>query len=284
MTDPISPSTEREISGGDRFGFGANWAKFLTVVDEPRIAASVHSLTQFLPAASIRGRTFLDVGCGSGLSSLAALRVGAERIYSFDFDLQSVACTEEIKRRYASDAANWTVTSGDVLDDASLSQLGEWDIVYSWGVLHHTGQMWHALANAGKLVKPGGTLFVAIYNDQGRASRVWAHVKRLYNRSRVGRAAVLSVYIPYFVLTGLVLDLIRRQSPTRRYRSYWQQRGMSIYHDWIDWLGGLPFEVATPEQVFDFFHDRGFTLERMQTCAGGLGCNQFVFTASQSPR
>lgn len=279
-----SSSAESEIRDGERFGFGANWAAFLGAVDESRISASMQSMTKLLPEEGIRGRTFLDVGCGSGLSSLAAIRLGATSVYSLDFDPRSVACTAEIKRRYAPDATNWAVANADVLDDAAVAQLGRWDIVYSWGVLHHTGRMWAALANAALLINPGGTLFIAIYNDQGRASRVWAHVKRLYNRSALGRVAVLSVYLPYFVLSGLVMDVIRRRRPTQRYKTYWQQRGMSIYHDWIDWLGGLPFEVATPEQIFDFYRSRGFILERMQTCAGGLGCNQFVFTAPQSPQ
>jgi len=281
MTVSTSSSAESQIRDGERFGFGANWTAFLKVVDESRIVASITSMTNLLPAGRIHGRTFLDVGCGSGLSSLAAHRLGAARIHSMDFDPRCVACATEIKRRFAPDADGWTVAAGDALDDAAIAQLGGWDVVYSWGVLHHTGQMWHALANVATLVNPGGTLFIAIYNDQGRASRVWTRVKRLYNHSALGRAAVLAVYIPYFVLSGLAIDIVRRKSPTARYKTYWQQRGMSIYRDWIDWLGGLPFEVATPDQIFDFYRSRGFVLERMQTCAGGLGCNQFVFTAPQ---
>lgn len=52
---------------------------------------------------------------------------------------------------------------------------------------------------------------------------------------------------------------------------------MSHWHDWIDWVGGYPFEVAKPELIFDFYRDRGFTLHNMTTCGGGGGCNEFVF-------
>ncbi|MEO7042467.1 MAG: class I SAM-dependent methyltransferase, partial [Gemmatimonadaceae bacterium] len=103
--------------------------------------------------------------------------------------------------------------------------------------------------------------------------------KRIYNHSTVGRLSVIGIFVPYFVLTGFAKDVATGASPIKRYRSYYEQRGMSRYHDWVDWLGGLPFEVATPEQIFDFYSSRGFTLERLKTCGGGLGCNQFIFRA-----
>jgi 2-polyprenyl-6-hydroxyphenyl methylase/3-demethylubiquinone-9 3-methyltransferase len=53
---------------------------------------------------------------------------------------------------------------------------------------------------------------------------------------------------------------------------------MDRKHDLIDWVGGWPFEVSTPEEVFNFYRRRGFQLEALKTCAGGLGCNEFVFT------
>jgi 2-polyprenyl-6-hydroxyphenyl methylase/3-demethylubiquinone-9 3-methyltransferase len=224
----------------------------------------------------VAGRTFLDVGSGSGLSSLAASRLGASRIHSFDFDPDSVACTEAVRRRYAPDAP-WTVERGSALDASYLGSLGEWDIVYSWGVLHHTGDMWPAIDRVSRLVRPDGRLFIAIYNDQGPVSQGWKAVKRLYNTGAPGRFVVTSVFFPYFAVRGVVADLLRLRNPVTRYREYHRTRGMSMTHDWTDWLGGYPFEVATPEQVFDFCRSRGFSLEALRTCGGKLGCNEFVF-------
>jgi 2-polyprenyl-6-hydroxyphenyl methylase/3-demethylubiquinone-9 3-methyltransferase len=103
-------------------------------------------------------------------------------------------------------------------------------------------------------------------------------VKVLYNRNAVTRALVIAVYFPYFALSGLAVDVLKRQNPFTRYREYKKVRGMSKVHDWYDWLGGLPFEVARPEQIFDFYRERGFDLQRLRTCGGGLGCNEFVFS------
>ena len=268
---------EQQIAAGERFEFGKNWTRFLATVTDTHIQEAEYSLRHMLDVRDLAGRTFLDVGCGSGLFSLAAVRLGAARVHSFDFDPHSVACTEELKRRYAPDSPMWTVERGDALDVEYLQQLGRWDIVYSWGVLHHTGAMWTALQNLEPLVAPRGRLFIAIYNDQGAMSRWWTRVKRLYNKAPWGRALVCSVYVPYFVLGGAAKDLLKGQNPMKRYWEYKKSRGMSRIHDLFDWLGGYPFEVAKPEQVFDLYRRHGFDLIRLITCAGGLGCNQFVF-------
>ncbi len=261
-----------------RFAFGANWLRFLRVVDERRIREAERSLLAVVgDAADVAGRLFLDIGSGSGLSSLAAARLGAARVHSFDFDEQSVACTEELKRRFAPAAVTWSNERGDILDRDYVARLGRWDIVYSWGVLHHTGRMWEAIANAADLVDSGGLLFIAVYNDQGRTTRFWTRVKRLYNAGAVPRAAVSSLFMTYWAVRGMLVDLLRLRNPLRRYAEYSSARGMSMVHDWRDWLGGFPFEAAKPETIFRFLRDRGFALRNMTTCGDALGCNEFLF-------
>ena len=262
----------------ERFPFGRNWANFLELLDESRICEAERSLSEMLGRDRIDGMTFLDAGSGSGLFSLAAVRMGARRVHSFDFDPDSVGCTQALRRRYFPAAEHWTIERGSVLDRAYLERLGHWDIVYSWGVLHHTGEMWTALDSVSRSVAPSGRLFIAIYNDQGPRSRAWTMVKRLYNRSRLGKGALLAVLVPYNVGRGLAVDMLRRKNPLARYREYQRMRGMSMLHDWKDWFGGYPFEVAKPEAIFDFYRARGFSLTRLRTCGGGHGCNEFVFT------
>src|SRR6478672_6389971 len=161
-----------EVQRGERFGFGENWAGFLRLVDEDRIASAEQSLKQMLNSERLDGKTFLDAGSGSGLFSLAARRLGAQ-VTSFDYDPDSVGCTAELRRRFFPEDSNWRVMRGSVLDRDFLASLGDFDVVYSWGVLHHTGSMWQALENVARLTKPGGTLYISIYNDQGFKSRIW---------------------------------------------------------------------------------------------------------------
>lgn len=257
-----------EIKAGVRFPFGENWLHLLPALTDDKVAEAISSLRESLGVESLQGASFLDIGCGSGLFSLAARKLGAV-VYSFDNDPQSVACTSELRRRHFSEDDNWTVEKGSVLDESFLAGLGEFDIVYSWGVLHHTGEMFRAFSNILTTMARGGKLFISVYNDQGLRSRYWSFVKRTYNRNRVCRLAIISTHAPYlFGVRYVVRALGGRSAPGR---------GMSLWRDTVDWLGGYPFEVARPEEVSSFFLDHGLVLESLRTCGSRMGCNEFLF-------
>jgi 2-polyprenyl-6-hydroxyphenyl methylase/3-demethylubiquinone-9 3-methyltransferase len=241
---------------------------FLSVLNEDRIAQAEGSLRQMLAISDLNGKRFLDIGSGSGLFSLAARRLGAT-VYSIDYDPLSVGCTQELKRRYFPEDGQWMVEVGSVLDRDYLGRLGQFDVVYSWGVLHHTGAMFEALENIAPLVASGGQLFISIYNDQGWISRYWLGIKTLYVRNSWLRGPLVFVHAPYLVgLRWLVHAVTERLTA---------KRGMSLWHDMLDWMGGLPFEVARPELIFRFYSRRNFALSELKTCGARHGCNEFVF-------
>jgi 2-polyprenyl-6-hydroxyphenyl methylase/3-demethylubiquinone-9 3-methyltransferase len=259
---------------GDRFGFGENWSRFARGLPPARIAAARASLAEMLGRESLAGLSFLDVGSGSGLFSLAASQLGASPIHSLDFDPLSVETTRSLRDRFAPES-EWTVERASALDAEYMSALGRWDVVYSWGVLHHTGDLWSSLGLTCERVAPGGCLFVSVYNDQGRVSAVWTRIKRLYNRLPRFLRPVYTALMAAPMEARAFLGQLRRGHPGA-YFAY-GERGMSRWRDLVDWVGGYPFEVARPDQVIAFCGARGLVLRRQRTVGKSHGCNEFVF-------
>jgi 2-polyprenyl-6-hydroxyphenyl methylase/3-demethylubiquinone-9 3-methyltransferase len=238
------------------FSFGKNWEAFVeNKFSEERVSISRKHLLDFLEVRDLQGAYFLDIGCGSGIHSLAALKSGASRIVSVDIDPHSVRTTERI-RAMAGNPPKWEVLEGSILDAGFVARLDPADIVYSWGVLHHTGSLWEAMRNSAGLIRPGGVFYVALYEKTADSDH-WIAVKKKYNRSsRSGKRWIEFAYVyrTFFRSRGIreIYDSLRY---IMRYR---QSRGMAFWTDVRDWLGGWPYEPATPREVTDF-------------CAGPLG-------------
>ncbi len=275
----IAVQHSREVASGDRFEFGKNWTAFLSVLDDERILTAEASLKEMLECKDLNGKSFLDIGSGSGLFSLAARRLGA-KVHSFDFDSNSFACTQELRRRYFPGDADWRIEQGSALDADYLNSLGKFDIVYSWGVLHHTGEMWRALENAVVPVSNGGKLFIAIYNDTGTQAKRWHWIKKTYCRMPGPLKtpfAIAAIAPQELKALARSIATLSPMSYVRSWTTYKNGRGMNRWYDIIDWVGGYPYEFASVDEVFEFYKNRGFTLRKIKSGGVGLGCNEFVF-------
>ncbi|MDD5556346.1 MAG: class I SAM-dependent methyltransferase [bacterium] len=265
------------------FAFGRNWQEFIRrFLDQGRIEEAVKSLSAFCRGYDFKGKTFLDAGCGSGLFSLAACRLGASRVVSFDVDSDSVHCCRYLHDREGK-PAHWQVMQGSILDEHFMAGLGRFDCVYSWGVLHHTGNLWKAVENASRLVAKGGVMYLAIYNradgiclyPDGRfgPSTFWVKVKRAYSRSPLALQKLIDASVMSFLVLAYCLTL---RNPVEKIRRHRELRGMSWRIDIRDWLGGYPYEYASVAEVFAFVRKLGFSLENLK-CTNGLGNNEYLF-------
>lgn len=257
------------------FSFGKNWQAFLGKIDETRIENAELSICEFLGCNNLKGKSFADVGCGSGLFSYVAYRLGADRIVSFDVDPFSVQCCRELTKK-ANEPSNWRVDTGSILDDDYITRLGKFDVVYAWGSLHHTGQMWKAIRNAASLVSTGGRLWIAIYNDAGHRSHFWLSIKKLYNSlPSIGKYFMEWSYI---LCHTILRNPFKYPKIYKHIKTYKQRRGMSWRTDINDWLGGYPYEFATVEAIFKYMKENfpNFTLLNIKT-TNLLGNNQYLF-------
>lgn len=257
-----------------RFGFGKNWKNYISRnFSEERINITQKHLLNFLALDNLKGLHFLDIGCGSGLHSLAALRGGAAKVVSFDFDPDSVTTSLRLKE-YAGNPNHWEVKQGSILDDAFVNQLEPADIVYSWGVLHHTGNMWRAMDQAAKLLKDQALFYVALYDyDVANPSpEFWLDVKSRYNQGNWFRKQWLVIW--YYWEFYLYKKLWNLPGLIKRSIDYKHSRGMSLYYDTVDWVGGWPMEYAKPDDVKKWGGKQGFKLINIVT---GEGNAEYLF-------
>jgi 2-polyprenyl-6-hydroxyphenyl methylase/3-demethylubiquinone-9 3-methyltransferase len=260
------------------FSFGKNWKKYLAGLDESNVRDAMNNFCNFTQLSDLKGESFIDLGCGSGLNSLVAYRLGAKTIVSVDVDQHSVECAKELRDRMAPDAQSWRVLQGSVLDADFLKKLGQFSYVYCWGVVHHTGAMWRALENIIQCVQPSGKLHVAIYNEHKNSAK-WLQIKRLCNKYPTTIFPLLKLALATYVCGHLVYE---GQSPIRYLREYNKNRGMKFWRDIEDWLGGLPYEYCKPDQAIDFLSQQGFALVRLKATTF-IGCNEFLFRAEGRP-
>ena len=274
--------TQELLELESHFSFGENWSHYAEKIDEARIEEAEKSLIRLVGRENIEGKTFLDIGCGSGLFSLAAVRLGAKKLLAVDLDPQSVETTRKTLSRYAP-GGNWDVQNISVFNLNSDKQ-GVFDVVYSWGVLHHTGAMYQAITKASTMVAPGGMISLALYGKTPFCG-MWRIEKRIYSKSPKWVQKVIEAF--YIMLVRIRLAL-KGESLKQRREKYWKQRGMDTYHDMRDWLGGYPYESISPDEAMSFMRGLGFDQVRSFTepCIGllGAGCDEYSFTRTATRR
>lgn len=259
-----------------RFEFGKNWQSFIDEhFDQSRVDVSRQHMLSFLGEESLSGKTFLDIGCGSGLHSLAAIQSGAARVVSFDYDLNSVTATQAL-HRYAGSPEHWTIQQGSALDEAFMASLPASDIVYSWGVLHHTGDVWKALRLTLAGVRPGAMAYIALYSSDVHKDpppEYWINIKRTYvSASWLKRRWMECAYVWRFQMGRRIWRLF---TVWRNARNYKKSRGMSFYHDIKDWLGGWPMEFCYDADVVKLAH-KEFSLDLVRVATGEAN-TEFLF-------
>jgi len=259
-----------EESPEPTFSFGENWRDYLINISDADIARARKDVEEWLGDGFVAGKTVLDIGSGSGIHSLGFHSLCAESVQSFDYDEHSVEATRTLWAKQGS-PGNWTVSQGSILNPAFLETMGQFDIVYSWGVLHHTGAMWEAFKNVATLLAPGGALWISLYT-KGPNYQEHLELKTRYNlASDAGKRWMVRK-----VVARRMLGKIRRLQNPFAWNTK-KARGMNQYHDIVDWLGGLPYEVADPNEVLRAGKEQGLALERIKVRPEGT-CSIYLFS------
>jgi 2-polyprenyl-6-hydroxyphenyl methylase/3-demethylubiquinone-9 3-methyltransferase len=269
---------ENTYKNSNHFSFGENWQNFLKTLTDDKIEEAKKSLVDFLGGEDkIKNKIFVDIGCGSGLFSLAAYLLGAKEVVSVDVDEFSIACVNHLKEKN-NNPGNWKIKQGSALDEKFIKSLGKFDIVYSWGVLHHTGDMHKAFDNVMKLIGPKGVFYLAIYNKNIKCklegtSGFWFEIKKFYNKSNFLMKKTMEISYSIYYILGLLVNF---KNPINYIKNYQTMRGMSFFTDIKDWLGGYPYEYASVNEMKSFFEKHGFKCIKDKE-ARSIGCNEYLF-------
>ena len=257
------------------FDFGSNWKHYSArALTTSRVEGAREAFCELTLGIELKSRSFLDVGFGQGLTALCAADAGAA-VCCLDVNPRCAEALELTSQFFLPEAKEkLTLIPGSILSSSDVRQLREklgsgYDVVHSWGVLHHTGDLEKAFANCAGLVKPGGQLIVAIYNRHW-SSPLWERIKRLYCRlPRIGQKTMIGLFVPVIYLAKL---LVTRRNPLEK------ERGMDFLVDIVDWVGGYPYEYATVDEVLDLGTKNGLQTLRVTPAGVPTGCNEFVFT------
>ncbi len=259
------------------FAFGKNWQAYVQHALTPqKVAQAKTAFLKLFEGIEFRGKSFLDIGFGQGIALFAAQERGAH-VMGIDVDEENLRSLTKTAQMFHSQQMP-VVRIASILDDAFVEtqlQQGQFDIVHSWGALHHTGNMLQAIHHAASLVKCGGYLVLAIYNKHW-SSPIWGRIKWLYNHSPefVQQLLVMLfypiIYLAKFVVTG--------KNPKAK------ERGMDFFYDVVDWIGGYPYEYASIAAIQEIMERKGFVCVRIIPALVPTGCNQFVFQKRESGR
>lgn len=261
-----------------QFDFGQNWVDFSSrALTHQKLDNARKDFHNLFSGIDMQKKHMLDIGFGQGISLLLACEAGAF-VYGNDINPK---CREALKQtsNISGITANVPVITGSILDNSTVEMLKSsvpdesFDIVHSWGVLHHTGDMRRAISNAASLVKPGGYFICAIYNRH-ITSKLWLFIKWFYCKApSIVRSLMIAVMYPFIFAAKLA---VTRKNP------FHQMRGMDFYYNVIDWVGGYPYEYASVNELIDIVSKHGFTCIKTIPAEVPTGCNEFVFKKTTS--
>jgi len=265
---------------GLQFNFGRNWRDFSrNALSSERVEQARNDFDDLLSGVPLKRRSFLDIGFGQGLTLLLAASGGAT-VVGCDINPLCAEVLQENRKRYFPElnGRNIPIIVGSILDESVVEKLraaapgaaGLYDIVHSWGVLHHTGNMKRAIEATASLVKPGGNLILAIYARHW-SSPAWRAIKYSYvHCPALLQKLLVSAFYPIIYVAKW---LVTRGRVTEK------ARGMDFFYDVVDWVGGYPYEYARADEIVTTMQALGFEAERILAAEVPTGCNQLIFKA-----
>ncbi len=271
----IKPQEKYDTS--THFAFGKNWSDYAKTITEEKINDAVKELSRLLNGYDLKGKTFLDIGSGSGIHSLAALKLGAKSIVAIDIDYNSTKTTQQTLAKYEEHHGQWKALNINIFESNAVID-EKFDVVYSWGVLHHTGDMKHALEQSISYLNNDGHLLIALYVATPFCG-IWKHLKWFY--SKLPTLLQKPILWLYSALRLIIMPL-KGKNPITFLKNYHKNRGMNFLHDGHDWLGGYPYQSISKTDLQKLLEKDDLELiydykAEKRLAPLGTGCGEYHF-------
>lgn len=262
-----------------QFDFGENWAEFSkNALTSEQVEGAKASFRDLIADTGIElnQNSFVDIGFGQGLSLLTATEMGAKTV-GCDINPKCGQVLKANQRFFPTvEIESLPLVIGSILKSETVAKLmknrplpsSKYHIVHSWGVLHHTGEMWKAIDHASNLVEDNGFFILAIYNRHW-SSKAWLGIKAFYNAVPSFLQKIMN-YL-FFPIIFLAKFAVTGRNPMKK------ERGMNFFYDIVDWVGGYPYEYASRKEIDDYLKPKGFECVKFIEPSAPTGCNQFVF-------
>ncbi len=251
-----------------KFSFGKNWQAYSkNALTKKSLMDFKHDFDELFNGIDFKNKKFIDIGFGQGLAILIAAEKGAD-VVGIDIDANNIkALNITLQEMGRVKVPKTDIVS--ILDDDYVNRYkSNYDIVHSWGVLHHTGNMTKGFDNACDLVATNGYFICSIYNRHW-SSPIWKIIKYLYNISPLICQQLINGF--FYPIIFIAKWIVTGKNPKQK------ERGMNFFYDVIDWIGGYPYEYATENEIIELVSKKGFVCIKSCPAAVPTGCNEFVF-------
>jgi ubiquinone/menaquinone biosynthesis C-methylase UbiE len=236
------------------------WTEYI-----PEYEASENHWKMFYTPDEVKGKSVLDAGCGTGIFSIIFANNGAARVKGIDISEGSLETGRSLKEKFGLE--NIEFVKEDMLRLPFKDE--EFDIVWAWGTVHHTTDPLAAITELMRVLKRGGSLFLAVYK-RTRLTFIHEIIRRTLVRTPRRMWTFLSKVMAFF-LAPVVFFFKKREK---------SRKGEKLEELILDWYFVPIRHYYRPKEIQTFLEDRGFVIEKHLAASGRFdSSSNFIFKA-----
>jgi len=231
----------------------------------PEYEASEKHWAMFYSPEEVQGMAVLDAGCGTGIFSAIFARNGAGRVVGIDISPGSLETARGLKEKF--NLANVSFERQDMLQLPFAD--GTFDIVWAWGTVHHTTDPLRAISELARVLRLGGSIFLAVYK---RTKLTWIHeiIRKTLVKTPKQSWTALSKIMAFF-LSPVVFFFKKREK---------SRKGEKLEELILDWYFVPIRHYYTPEEIRDVLEGKSFEIEKFLPASGRFdSSSNFIYKA-----